>query len=63
VTAADLPDHSVVADDTTAWIKTYPNVYTPWRGTNGSSVGGWRIDEALANGAQVLRVGTGEVRP
>jgi hypothetical protein len=57
--AADLPDESVVAGRTVAYIKNHPTATAQWRGTNGGFFGNWRIDEELAGGATVLRHGDG----
>jgi hypothetical protein len=56
VRAADLPDDSVVAVRDRAWIKIARSY---WRCTDGSGGNDGHIDGLLANGAQVLRVGTG----
>lgn len=55
--AADLPDRSVVATDSTAYIKTHPTATAPWRGTNGGYFADVWVDEALTAGGRVLRVG------
>lgn len=57
--AANLPDQSVVAGHTVAYIKNHPTGTAEWRGTNGGFFGNWRIDEELAGGATVLRYGDG----
>jgi hypothetical protein len=57
--AKDLPDLSVVANPTVAYIKNHPTATAQWRGTNGGYFGNWRIDEELACGATVLRHGDG----
>lgn len=57
---ADLPEGSVVAKRLTAWIKTNPVPDAPWQSTNGSYVTDATVDDALARGAKVLRVGKGE---
>lgn len=59
MTAENLPTGSVVADANTAWIKNHPTHTLQWRATNGSYCTDWRIDEAMAVGAEVLRVGDG----
>lgn len=58
--AADLPDQSIVAGDWTVWIKSHPSSSTEWAGTNGGHFGDWYIDKRIADGARVLRVGTGQ---
>ncbi len=58
--AADLPDGSVVADRDVVYIKNHPSKTAQWRGTNGGYVGDWRVDQALAEGAAVVRHGYGE---
>lgn len=58
--AADLPEGSVVATEDRAWIKSNPWPLYPWNGSDGSEYDDQMVDEALANGAQVLRVGTGK---
>jgi hypothetical protein len=58
--AADLADGSVVADHRRAYIKTHPTSTAAWRGTDGGYHHDWTVDEALTNGAEVLRDGTGE---
>jgi hypothetical protein len=59
--AADLPEGSVVATEGKAYVRATDGAPegAPWRGTNGGYFGDWKVDEELANGAQVLRVGTG----
>lgn len=59
--AANLPTGSVVADMATAWIKTEEHTWDDrsqvWR------PGGWsddQMDAKLGDGAEVLRVGTGQ---
>lgn len=59
-TAAELPDGSVVADHRRAFIKNHPTATAAWRGTDGGYHGDWAVEEALANGARLLRRGTGE---
>lgn len=59
VRAADLPDGSVVANHRKAWIKNHPALHYPWSTTDGSVGQDHNVDDALANGATVLRVGTG----
>lgn len=56
-TAADLPDGSIVAAENVVYIKNHPTEWSQWRGTNAGHFGDWRINEELANGARVLRVG------
>jgi hypothetical protein len=58
--AANLPDYSVVADKTTAFIKSHPTITAQWRGTNGGYFGDAYINQRITLGAQVLRVGAGE---
>jgi hypothetical protein len=60
ISAANLSDGSVVADHRRAFIKNHPTPNAPWRGTDGGYHYNRSIDEALANGAVVLREGTGE---
>lgn len=60
ITAAELSDGSVVADHRRAFIKNHPTTTAAWRGTDGGYHGDWSVDEALANGAIVLRDGTGK---
>jgi hypothetical protein len=57
--AADLPERSVVASEHHAYIKNHPTPTAPWRGTSGGYFADWKVDEELASGARVLRVGTG----
>lgn len=59
-TAAELPDGSVVANEKKAFIKNHPTPTAPWRGTDGGYHPNWSVDEALTNGATLLRRGTGE---
>jgi hypothetical protein len=63
VTAADLPEGSVVATPTIAWIMTHPGSDGPWRSTSelGGSVNDERVQLELDLGrATVLRYGTGQ---
>lgn len=55
VRAVDLPVGSVVATARSAWIK-HPNL---WERTNGAFYADRDLDSVLAEGAEVLRVGTG----
>jgi hypothetical protein len=57
---ADLPDGSVVANDRKVWIKTHPALHYQWMTTDGTCGQNHNVDEALTNGATVLRVGTGK---
>ncbi len=59
--AADLPEGSIVAHQTIAWMKVHPlpGNNLDWAGTKGGKVPGVFIDAALAEGAKVLRVGDG----
>ena len=60
VEAADLPVGSIVANDHTAWIKTSKADYDmgSWSGTGDDvSTFDWEPQEALNNGALVLREG------
>jgi hypothetical protein len=58
--AADLSEGSVVATDKVAWIKESQFLDVPWTSSQrGNLVGNRVVDEALARGARVLRVGTG----
>lgn len=58
--AADLPEGSVVATEQVAWIKEARFIDVPWTcSQRGELVGNRDVDRALADGAQVLRVGTG----
>jgi hypothetical protein len=59
IKAADLPDGSVVADNKQAFFKNHPSANSPWRGTSGGHFGDWKVDDALADGAVVLRHGYG----
>jgi len=58
--AADLPDRSIVSGERTTYVKDRPTPTAAWRGTRGGYHRDWEIDEALAAGAQVVRVGSGE---
>ncbi len=59
--AADLPEWSVVAVTHMTWIKDYRSGLNrlPWTGTDGVPCTDDRLDDYLAQGAQVLRVGDG----
>ncbi len=57
--AVDLPVGSVVATTEHAYIRADNSRHYPWRVTNGGRYSNHDIDEALAAGAQVLRVGDG----
>jgi hypothetical protein len=61
-TAADLPEGSVVATATIAWMMVHPGSDAPWRSTGSLArrVNDERVQHALDSGrATVLRVGTG----
>jgi hypothetical protein len=61
VKAADLPVGSIVANDHTVWIKTSKadNDLGSWNGTGDDmSTYDWEPQEALNDGAVVLREGT-----
>jgi hypothetical protein len=55
--AVDLPDDTVVAFGSTVWIRNHPSKRTQWRGTNGGHFDDAYIDDRLADGAVVLRLG------
>lgn len=57
VRAADLPKGSVVAEENCVWIKIARSC---WQCTDGGGADNSYINGLLANGARVLRVGTGE---
>jgi hypothetical protein len=59
--ADDLPVGTVVATADLVGIRVdrEPRYGGPWNMSNGGHYGGWKVDEMLADGAQVLRVGTG----
>lgn len=60
--AADLPVGSIVANGHTAWIKSSvsPNELGTWLGTGDEMpTYDWEPQEALNDGALVLRVGDG----
>ncbi|MBE1492761.1 hypothetical protein [Plantactinospora soyae] len=57
IRAADLPDGSVVSSTRTTYIKDHPSQTAAWRATRGGPQGDWDVDQALASGAEVLRVG------
>lgn len=60
--AADLPEGSIVANRDKVWIKNHPSHYCPWRSSYGSHEYDVHVDQALADGATVLRHGYGEER-
>lgn len=55
--AADLPDGSVVYSPRTTYVKDHPSSTAAWRGTRGGYHGDWEVDEALAKGAEIVRIG------
>ena len=57
--AADLSDGTVIATAEVAYIKNHPSRWSQWRGTNGGHLSDAHLDERLASGAQVLRIGDG----
>lgn len=58
--AADLPVGSVVANGVLVAIRVSwtPHLGTPWEMSNGGRYRDKHIDEMLADGAQVLRIGS-----
>jgi hypothetical protein len=58
--AGDLPDGSVVASPTVAFIKDHRVPDRPWSCTDGGHAPDEEIDGYLGLNARVLRVGTGE---
>lgn len=57
VSADDLPDGSVVADFNRVWIKNHPTSWSQWRCTNGGHYDNASVNDELASGATVLRLG------
>jgi hypothetical protein len=55
-----LPDGSVVAKRNVVYVKNHPTATAQWRGSNGGYFGDWKVDDALREGAVVLRVGYGK---
>jgi len=61
VHAADLPEGSIVAGRTIAFLKDDAGV---WAATHLTySTGDWTVDDAFAHGATVLRYGYDEDEP
>lgn len=60
--AADLPDGSVVATESVAYIKTNPAAWAQWRGTDGGYWSDAAVDERLRQEGQVLRYGFDQPR-
>lgn len=60
-TVRGLPDGSIVATRTKAWIRTWPSASSPWRCTNGGYYGDTVLARELADegGGVVLRHGYG----
>lgn len=61
MTAAELPDGSVVASRNEAFIRDWPGDNLPWSGTMNEAVDDAFVDMLLARpGTSVLRVGYGD---
>jgi hypothetical protein len=61
IRATHLPDGSVVAGAHTTYVKDHPSKTAAWRGTRGEHHGDQEVDKAMADGAEVLRVGARSV--
>lgn len=64
ISAADLPDFSIVVgvrnvNHEVVFIKNWPTATAGWRGSDGGYHPDWSVDEHLAAGGSVLRVGDG----
>jgi hypothetical protein len=60
--AAELPIGSVIATDIKALFKAYSDYTKPWLSSAGGSATNAEMDEYLAHGAEILRVGTKKAR-